>query len=1019
MATGKELVYPIVFDPSRARKGARDAERELDRLNRSGSRAMGGLKTAGIAAGAGFAALAIGAAKFGTDAVKAAMESEKALARTQKLLDNAGISWAKYGAQIEKAIDAQSQLSGMDDEELLQSFGQFARVTKDVNSALDLNQKAMDIARGRGISLAAAQKILLQVWNGNEGALKRLGIATDNIKTRQQALAAVQQQFGGSAKAYGETAAGAADRIGVAWENFKETIGKRVLPVVARVFNVIAQVLNQQGPIWDKVRAAGQRVVDWYQENLAPTIRSVVSVVRALWNKFGDTLMNVVKEAVGFIGRTLGRVKDFIQGVIEIIQGIVNGDWGKVWEGLKRAAGAAIGELIDALKTIPATLLNAAKDIGIKIAVALKDGFKSIISDIWGLIFSGGNAPSSGEILAAIRASGRQARNGRARGGYIGGSGPSGVDSVPILAAPGEVILNEHQQRMLGPRRIMDVVRATGGVVGGRRFAAGGFVSGIATVYGGTAGDDNGFGAGPFGGQRLSQWNDTFAEMNYGRAMGGLPYGSKIDVKVGGRTATLVKRDIGGNPGNGAVLDIHANSARVLGISPTDFKGTVLWRPHGAAADGVPGGGQRTSAGEAFALAQLGKPYVYGGGRGSGGLNQSNWDCSSFAIAAAKSAGANVTLGGSTASAWQESTPLSSAQAATAPVVWGFYSSSGGPVDGGPDEHMGIRISGVWFDASSSFGGVRKGALSDDFWNKGIRLPRGLSATDTSSRTTAGSPTTAPAATGPSASAIAAAQASDPRATSGVPANANTSLVTSSSLNAGGAPAPTSNFRFDTRDEPSAGGIARPGSGAPANRVPAGWTEIPHRIYVGKTKPNMATLRSRVPADWRIEITQAGDGRWVATAFEPVPPPAQAPDGGGGGDGGGDASAPASPPSLADLLAPQQAEVRKRLALASLTADPTDDIAAANFAVEIAGHLLNLAMASGDPNLIADAANNLKSAQDFLAALQQNTDALNANTEALNNFAGAIGFSFRGQGYYVGQGRTQSSDSLLDMGVGV
>jgi hypothetical protein len=67
----------------------------------------------------------------------------------------------------------------------------------------------------------------------------------DLVASRQKALAALQDQFGGQARAYGRTQQGALDRVKVAWENLLETLGQKLAPTVTKVANRIATFVTQ------------------------------------------------------------------------------------------------------------------------------------------------------------------------------------------------------------------------------------------------------------------------------------------------------------------------------------------------------------------------------------------------------------------------------------------------------------------------------------------------------------------------------------------------------------------------------------------------------------------------------------------------------------------------------------------------------------------------------------------------------------------------------------------------------
>lgn len=194
------------------------------------------------AAGAGFAGGFIASEVFAnlTTFIDKASESEAVLTQVRQGLRNTGQSWEQYGDVIDQTVRAQSRL-GFDDEDLLQSFDKFNRQVGDVNRALKLNNIAMDVARGRSISLEAATTLVTKAQAGQRGALTRLGIEVDKTATKTDLLRALTEKYGGSAEAAAGDAATAQARLAVAIENVQESIGTLLLPAVSELANQLAR----------------------------------------------------------------------------------------------------------------------------------------------------------------------------------------------------------------------------------------------------------------------------------------------------------------------------------------------------------------------------------------------------------------------------------------------------------------------------------------------------------------------------------------------------------------------------------------------------------------------------------------------------------------------------------------------------------------------------------------------------------------------------------------------------------
>jgi hypothetical protein len=244
----RTLVVKLVGDEAdlirsygKAGKATKDFGRTTDSTLGKTTKRLGGLK----AAGAGFAGGFIASSVLSnlTTFIDKASESEKVLTQVRQGLRNTGKSWDEYGQQIEKTVRAQSRL-GFDDEELLQSFDRFNRATGDVTKSLRLNSLAMDVARGRNISLEAAATLVTKAAAGQKGALSRLGIQVDKNAKSTDLLRTLTEKYGGSAKAAGNDASTAQDRLAVSVENVQEAIGTLLLPVVGDLADNLAEAAD-------------------------------------------------------------------------------------------------------------------------------------------------------------------------------------------------------------------------------------------------------------------------------------------------------------------------------------------------------------------------------------------------------------------------------------------------------------------------------------------------------------------------------------------------------------------------------------------------------------------------------------------------------------------------------------------------------------------------------------------------------------------------------------------------------
>lgn len=196
------------------------AETMGKRVEQSGSKASDSLKK--MQQVAGTMGAAIGAAALLTS--KAAAESEASAARLETAFTNAGYSLSDFQERIDQ-LNSKGLSLAFDDEDVQDSISNLITATGDAERAFGDLSIAQDIARARNISLAEATNIVIAAETGRFRSLKAMGIVLDENATSQEALAALQTKYAGSAQAYSETSAASYERLGNAIENYMETAG--------------------------------------------------------------------------------------------------------------------------------------------------------------------------------------------------------------------------------------------------------------------------------------------------------------------------------------------------------------------------------------------------------------------------------------------------------------------------------------------------------------------------------------------------------------------------------------------------------------------------------------------------------------------------------------------------------------------------------------------------------------------------------------------------------------------------
>lgn len=315
---GRELQAQAGPGIRRFENQLKSSNRELSRFSRGalvGTGALHGLGRAAAFASTSF----IGGAGlvYGLKStISAAMEAEVAVGQTEKAVQNAGLSWAQFGDQIQASALALSEISGVDDERFLRTFSFMVRKTEDVSKAFRLNAIAADVARGANIELESAAKIVLRASTGQARGLAQIGIEARKGASGVELLAQINEKYAGSAAKFADTAAGAQARFQVAINETQEAIGTALLPVLTKYLDKGTEWLNNTEN-QEKI----QRITTTAVDATATSIDVLAQAIGKLNDLYGDYNALTEKSAGGkggffetlFSGTVVRQAESFAQ----------------------------------------------------------------------------------------------------------------------------------------------------------------------------------------------------------------------------------------------------------------------------------------------------------------------------------------------------------------------------------------------------------------------------------------------------------------------------------------------------------------------------------------------------------------------------------------------------------------------------------------------------------------------------------------------------------------------------------
>ena len=176
---------------------------------------------------------------FGRASVKAFAEDDKAATSLGQTLKNLNLAYGSNIGTVNGYISRLEAQTGVLDDELRPAMDRLLRATGNVAKSQELLNLALDVAAGTGKSVTQVSQSLQKAYLGQTQALGRLGVGLSKAELTSSSFEEIQQKlttlFAGQAKAAAETYAGQLDKLTIAANNAKETIGKGLFDAIAAI----------------------------------------------------------------------------------------------------------------------------------------------------------------------------------------------------------------------------------------------------------------------------------------------------------------------------------------------------------------------------------------------------------------------------------------------------------------------------------------------------------------------------------------------------------------------------------------------------------------------------------------------------------------------------------------------------------------------------------------------------------------------------------------------------------------
>lgn len=223
-----------------------------------------------------------------------------------------------------------------------------------------------------------------------------------NVLIAVQALApampALGEAFGALATVGGELLAAVAPLIAQLVEQLAPVmtqLAELLAPIIEQLGAALMPVIQALGPVLSALFAVLGPLINDLLAAIVPAIGPIVSALSAAlipaFQLVGTTvkaLMPIVLPIINIIKDTIVNAMKVIQGIINVVMGIITGNWSQAWNGIKQIGSGVWNFIKSAFSNFGSAIVGVAK--------AAWNLLGSVISGGWNLIKSGASAAWNG-----------------------------------------------------------------------------------------------------------------------------------------------------------------------------------------------------------------------------------------------------------------------------------------------------------------------------------------------------------------------------------------------------------------------------------------------------------------------------------------------------------------------------------------------------------------------------------------------------------------------------------------------
>ncbi len=180
-----------------------------------------------------------------------------------------------------------------------------------------------------------------------------------------------------------------------------------LIAIFATLWNTNETFRNQVSSVWQQIQSTIQSAISIIQQ----IFQSFVELVNAIWTQWGDTIIQVVQNAISVVSSVITEGLSIVQNVIKMVTAVINGDWKGAWNAARSIVQSVVSIIKNLVQSAFNSLASIISSVGGKISSAVQSAFEGAISFItslpskavqWGRDFIDGLASGIRNAIGAV-----------------------------------------------------------------------------------------------------------------------------------------------------------------------------------------------------------------------------------------------------------------------------------------------------------------------------------------------------------------------------------------------------------------------------------------------------------------------------------------------------------------------------------------------------------------------------------------------------------------------------------------